>query len=78
MSIRYRNFVSLFLKNNFINVYDAFKKEKNIILISEFNKIVNNQIKNQPALFVYEKIGVKYKHFLLMNFRIRLNYNGLI
>lgn len=30
LSIRYRNFVSLFLKNNFINVYDSFKKEKNI------------------------------------------------
>ena len=48
---------------------DIIKKERNVILISEFNKIVNNQIKNQPALFVYEKIGVKYKHFFIDEFQ---------
>ena len=48
---------------------EIIKREKNIILISEFNKIVNNQIKNQPALFVYEKIGVKYKHFFIDEFQ---------
>ena len=48
---------------------ENIKKERNIILISEFNRIVNNQIKNQPALFVYEKIGVKYKHFFIDEFQ---------
>ena len=48
---------------------DIIKKERNVILISEFNKIVNDQIKNQPALFVYEKIGVKYKHFFIDEFQ---------
>ena len=48
---------------------DIIKKERNVILISEFNKIVNNQIKNQPALFIYEKIGVKYKHFFIDEFQ---------
>ena len=48
---------------------DKIKKEKNIILISEFNKIVNDQIKNQPALFIYEKIGVKYNHFFIDEFQ---------
>ena len=53
---------------------------KNIILISEFNKIVNNQIKNQPALFVYEKIGVKYKHFFIDEFQdtSKLQWTNLI
>ena len=59
---------------------EIIKKEKNIILISEFNKIVNNQIKNQPALFVYEKIGVKYKHFFIDEFQdtSKLQWTNLI
>ena len=59
---------------------EIIKKEKNIILISEFNKIVNNQIKNQPALFIYEKIGVKYKHFFIDEFQdtSKLQWNNLI
>ena len=59
---------------------EIIKKEKNIILISEFNKIVNNQIKNQPALFVYEKIGAKYKHFFIDEFQdtSKLQWTNLI
>ena len=59
---------------------EIIKKERNIILISEFNKIVNNQIKNQPALFVYEKIGVKYKHFFIDEFQdtSKLQWGNLI
>jgi len=59
---------------------EIIKKERNIILISEFNKIVNNQIKNQPALFIYEKIGVKYKHFFIDEFQdtSKLQWNNLI
>ena len=52
-------------------VYAIIKKERNIILISEFNKIVNNQIKNQPALFVYEKIGIKTLKSFKINKDIR-------
>jgi len=59
---------------------EIIKKERNIILISEFNKIVNNQIKNQPALFVYEKIGIKYKHFFIDEFQdtSKLQWSNLI
>ena len=59
---------------------EIIKKKRNIILISEFNKIVNNQIKNQPALFIYEKIGVKYKHFFIDEFQdtSKLQWNNLI
>ena len=59
---------------------EIIKKEKNIILISEFNKIVNNQIRNQPALFVYEKIGVKYKHFFIDEFQdtSKLQWTNLV
>ena len=35
----------------------------------EFNKIVNDEIKNQPALLIYEKIGVKFNHFFIDEFQ---------
>ena len=40
------------------------KKEDNLLLISEFNTIISREIKNQPAPFIYERIGEKFNHFL--------------
>ena len=44
---------------------EEMKSDENFIVISEFNKIINDEIKNQPAPFIYEKIGVKYNHFFI-------------
>ena len=48
---------------------ESLKKEENFILISEFNKLVNEEIKNQPAPFIYEKIGAKFSHFFIDEFQ---------
>ena len=45
------------------------KEGSNTILISEFNKIINEEIKNQPAPFIYEKIGTKYKNYFIDEFQ---------
>lgn len=45
------------------------KEEKNIIPISEFNSLINKEIKNQPAPFIYERLGEKYKHFFIDEFQ---------
>ena len=45
------------------------KVDDNFIVISEFNKIINDEIKNQPAPFIYEKLGVKYSHFFIDEFQ---------
>tara|TARA_X000000368_G_C23054464_1_gene723169 strand:- start:668 stop:3802 length:3135 start_codon:yes stop_codon:yes gene_type:complete len=47
----------------------SLKEEENTILISEFNKIINEEIKNQPAPFIYEKIGTKYKNYFIDEFQ---------
>ena len=57
---------------------ETLKKDENFLLISEFNKIVNEQIQNQPAPFIYEKIEQNLVIFLLMNFRIHQKCNGKI
>ena len=48
---------------------EEMKVDDNFIVISEFNKIINEEIKNQPAPFIYEKIGAKYSHFFIDEFQ---------
>jgi len=45
------------------------KEEQNILLISEFNKIISNEIKGQPAPFIYERIGERYQNYFIDEFQ---------
>ncbi|WP_299333137.1 exodeoxyribonuclease V subunit beta [uncultured Psychroserpens sp.] len=45
------------------------KDEDDLLLISEFNSIINNEIKTQPAPFIYERIGEKFKHYFIDEFQ---------
>ena len=50
----------------------AFKelmKEKNVLCIDDSNTILRNIIDGSDAPFVYEKLGVRYEHFLLDEFQ---------
>ena len=47
----------------------AIKEEDNLLLISEFNAIISREIKNQPAPFIYERIGEKFNHFFIDEFQ---------
>ena len=38
-------------------------------MISEFNTIISQQIKDQPAPFIYERIGEKFNHFFIDEFQ---------
>lgn len=50
-------------------VINELQKEQNILPIKEFNKIINEQIQNQPAPFIYEKLGDRYQHFFIDEFQ---------
>jgi ATP-dependent exoDNAse (exonuclease V) beta subunit len=45
------------------------KDEDDILLISEFNAIINTEIKEQPAPYIYERIGEKFKHYFIDEFQ---------
>lgn len=45
------------------------KEEQNILPIAEFNALINKEIKNQPAPFIYERLGERYKHFFIDEFQ---------
>ena len=59
---------------------ETIKAEKNILPISEFNSLINKEIKNQPAPFIYERLGEKYRHFFIDEFQdtSKLQWENLI
>src|SRR5690606_37929733 len=59
---------------------ETIKEEKNIFPISEFNSLINKEIKNQPAPFIYERLGEKYRHFFIDEFQdtSKLQWENLI
>ncbi len=64
-----KNIYPLSLLNSINLEFKKIQEEQNIVSISEFNEIINNEIKNQPAPFIYEKIGERYKYFFIDEFQ---------
>jgi hypothetical protein len=65
-----RDFYKAFLKKynaTFIAEYGSnelakFRKNK-MYFITEFNSLIHREIQNQPAPFIYERLGERYRHF---------------
>ena len=64
-----KNITPLSLMNTLSNKLQEIQKEQNILSIAEFNKLINEQIQNQPAPFIYERLGEKYRHFFIDEFQ---------
>ncbi|WP_293870323.1 UvrD-helicase domain-containing protein [Flavobacterium sp.] len=64
-----KNITPLSLLNTVSNELIKIQKEQGILSISEFNKLIFDQIQNQPAPFIYERLGEKYKHFFIDEFQ---------
>jgi len=64
-----KNITPLSLLNTINNELAKIQKEKNILSIAEFNTIIHNEIQNQPAPFIYERMGEKYRRFFIDEFQ---------
>ncbi|WP_284651153.1 UvrD-helicase domain-containing protein [Flavobacterium terrisoli] len=64
-----KNITPLSLLNTVSNELGKIQKEQNILSIAEFNKLINDQIQNQPAPFIYERLGEKYRNFFIDEFQ---------
>lgn len=47
------------------NSLQELKKENNILLNAEFNQLISNTINGEPAPFIYERIGEKYRYYFI-------------
>ena len=51
------------------NRLDLIKKERNILPIAEFNRIVGTIVSEEPVPFIYERIGEKFRHYMIDEFQ---------
>ena len=61
----YRMMLISYMANSLTEVY----AESRLLHISEFNKIIASQLQDQPAAFIYERIGERYRHYFLDEFQ---------
>ncbi|QLE00967.1 UvrD-helicase domain-containing protein [Galbibacter sp. BG1] len=65
----YQNLVPLSLLNAINSEVQKIKQDRNLLLISDFNQLISSAIAKQPAPFIYERIGEKYKNYFIDEFQ---------
>ncbi len=65
----YRNLVPLTILNAIDREVKELQKERDLLPISSFNSLIASEIKNQPAPFIYERLGEKYRHYFIDEFQ---------
>jgi len=75
-----RNFIGFSLLNSIYKLLQSIKQESNIVFLNDFNEIISNVVQNEPAPFIYEKIGNRYHYFLIDEFQdtSKLQWNNLV
>lgn len=81
LEIKKRIYRRSFLRNSYLNIVpltvlnaiqqeiEAIELERDQIPISSFNKIISEEIRNQPAPYIYERLGEKYRHYFIDEFQ---------
>ncbi len=64
-----KNLVPLSLLSAIQNQIEEIKKENSVVLISEFNSTIGKAVKDQPAPFIYERLGERYRHYFIDEFQ---------
>ncbi len=64
-----KNITPLSLLNTISDKLKNIQQEQNILSIAEFNALIHNEIQNQPAPFIYERLGERYRHFFIDEFQ---------
>jgi ATP-dependent exoDNAse (exonuclease V) beta subunit len=64
-----RNLHTTGLIENLHEIGSQLREDENVLLISDFHKKVNEIVRDNHAPFIYERIGVRYKHILIDEFQ---------
>ncbi|MBN2639271.1 MAG: UvrD-helicase domain-containing protein [Bacteroidales bacterium] len=65
----YENIYELALIREIQIIFKAFTDQTQKVHISEFNKRIHEEIADQPVPFIYERVGNRYRHFLIDEFQ---------
>ncbi len=74
------NFFNMALLQYMARELRKVKLEEQVIRISEFNTLISKLIQEENAPFIYERLGTRFKHFLLDEFQdtSRLQWLNLV
>ena len=64
-----KNLYNLAVLNEIEKTVLAFKKDNNVLSISDFNKRIATIVESEPIPFIYERLGEKYNHYLIDEFQ---------
>ncbi|MCO6501217.1 MAG: UvrD-helicase domain-containing protein [Vicingus serpentipes] len=64
-----KNLYNLAVLNEIEKAIIEFKKENNVLNISDFNKKIAQIVTSEPIPFIYERLGEKYRHYLIDEFQ---------
>ena len=64
-----KNIDAISILNEIGRAIDEIRVEDQTVHISEFNRRVSDVVMNEPAPFVFERLGEKYRHFLIDEFQ---------
>ncbi len=65
----YKNIYAMGLVNELAKLTAEYKANENILFISEFNEKISAVVNDEPTPFIFERLGDRYKHFLLDEFQ---------
>jgi ATP-dependent exoDNAse (exonuclease V) beta subunit len=64
-----KNFFNMALLQLMAAALKKARKDDQLIRISEFNTLISDLLQDESAPFIYERLGTKFKHFLLDEFQ---------
>ena len=75
-----KNLYSLALLNKLGQLVGQYSRDNEIVHISEFNRRISEVVQDEPAPFIYERIGNRYHNYLIDEFQdtSRLQWQNLV
>ncbi|MEQ8360456.1 MAG: UvrD-helicase domain-containing protein [Cytophagales bacterium] len=64
-----KNFSEMALLNNIKSILEELKEKDDQAFLSDLNEKIRNVVLSEPIPFIYEKVGVRYKHLLIDEFQ---------
>ncbi|NNF18884.1 MAG: UvrD-helicase domain-containing protein, partial [Flavobacteriaceae bacterium] len=75
-----KHMVPLMVLNSIRKEVEMLQKERDQLPISFFNTLISEAIRDQPAPFIYERLGEKYRHYFIDEFQdtSEMQWNNLV
>jgi len=64
-----KNLHQLLLLNEIHQSLEELKEERNLIFVDDFHTLISEVVKNEPAPFIYERTGQRFRHILIDEFQ---------